>query len=248
MRRSDQDDSEREDLRHSVERVAHEAAERARETLYTFGEELAHGLTHGIGAVLAIAGLAVMVAKAALYGHAIHVVAASIFGAALILMYAASTLFHSIPLPRTKHVFRIIDHCLIYVLIAGTYTPFTLVVLDGTAWGWPLFGFTWGLAAVGIAFKIFFTGRFEALSLVVYLAMGWCGVVAGKPIYAAMQAGGLWLLVAGGVAYSLGTIFYAWERLRYHHAIWHAFVLAGSICHYFCVLFYVIPGPHGAGA
>jgi hemolysin III len=230
-----------EDLQHRVERVAHDAAAFAKETIYSFGEELAHGVTHGIGALLAIAGLAIMVAKAALYGHTIHIVAVSIFGSSLILMYAASTLFHSIPMPRTKHVFRIIDHCLIYVLIAGTYTPFTLITLHGTYWGWPLFAFTWGLAAVGILFKLFFTGRFEVLSLIVYLAMGWCGVVAGKAIYHAMDAGGLWLLVAGGVAYSLGTIFYAWTRLRYSHAIWHGFVLAGSALHFFCVLFYILP-------
>lgn len=160
-------------------------------------------------------------------------------------MYAASTLFHSLPMPRTKHVLRIIDHCCIYVLIAGTYTPFTLITLQDTAWGWPLFGFTWGLATVGIIFKIFYTGRFEALSLAVYLLMGWCGVVAGKSLIELIDNPGLWLLLAGGLAYSLGTIFYTWHRLRYHHAIWHGFVLAGSLFHFFCVLFYVLPGPAG---
>lgn len=217
--------------------------ETVRETIYTFGEELAHGLTHGIGALLSIAGLTILVAKASVWGHALDITAAAIFGSALVLMYTASTLFHSIPLPATKRVLRIIDHSLIYVLIAGTYTPFTLVALHGV-WGWSLFGFTWGLAVIGVGFKIFTTGRFEALSLVVYLLMGWCGLVAAKPIIHAMDAGGLWLLLAGGLSYSFGVIFYAWQRLPYHHAIWHGFVLAGSVFHYFSVLFYVIPGPH----
>ena len=216
--------------------------ERVRETIYTFGEELAHGLTHGIGALLSIAGLTILVAKAAVWGHARDITAAAIFGSALVLMYTASTLFHSIPIPATKRVLRVIDHSLIYVLIAGTYTPFTLVALHGL-WGWSLFGFTWGLALVGIVFKIFTTGRFESLSLVIYLLMGWCGVVAAKPLIHSMEAGGLWWLLAGGLSYSLGVVFYAWQKLRYHHAIWHAFVLAGSVCHYFSVLFYVLPGP-----
>ncbi|MBX6421448.1 MAG: hemolysin III family protein [Nevskia sp.] len=231
--------------RQQVER----AAERARETLYTFGEELAHGLTHGIGAVLAIAGLAGLVAKAAVWGGTREIVVASIFGASLVLMYTASTLFHAIPLPalpNTKRVLRVIDHCLIYVLIAGTYTPFTLLTLHDppyAPWGWSLFGFVWGLAAVGIAFKIFTTGRFEAISLTIYLLMGWCGLVAVQPLLHALAVPGLWLLLAGGLCYSFGVAFYLWERLRYHHAIWHACVLAGSACHYFAVLLYVLPGP-----
>ena len=216
--------------------------ERVRETIYTFGEELAHGLTHGIGALLSIAGLTILVAKAAVWGHARDITAAAIFGSALVLMYTASTLFHSIPIPATKRVLRVIDHSLIYVLIAGTYTPFTLVALHGL-WGWSLFGFTWGLALVGIVFKIFTTGRFESLSLVIYLLMGWCGVVAAKPLIHSMESSGLWWLLAGGLSYSFGVVFYAWQKLRYHHAIWHAFVLAGSVCHYFSVLFYVLPGP-----
>lgn len=214
-------------------------------TIYTFGEELAHGLTHGIGALLAIAGLTILVAKAYVWGNATAVVAAAVFGASLVLMYTASTLFHTIPhpaLPQAKRVFRILDHCFIYVLIAGTYTPFTLVTLAGT-WGWSLFGFVWGLAIVGIGFKVFTTGRFEALSLVVYLLMGWCGLVAVKPLYHALPATGLWWLVAGGLSYSFGVIFYMLERLRYHHAIWHVFVLGGSVCHFFTVLFWVLPGP-----
>jgi len=139
-------------------------------------------------------------------------------------------------------VLRVIDHCLVFVLIAGTYTPFALLALRGP-WGWSLFVFTWGLALIGTIFKIFTTGRFEGLSLLIYLLMGWCGLVAAKPLMHAVAADGLRLVVAGGLCYSFGVIFYAWERLRYHHAIWHGFVLAGSACHYFSVLYYVIPGP-----
>ncbi|MDP3294983.1 MAG: hemolysin III family protein [Nevskia sp.] len=211
--------------------------------MYSFGEELVHSLTHGLGALLAIVGLCVLVARSVLHGGTRELVASSIFGGSLILMYAASTLFHSIPMPRPKHIFRVLDHCLIYVLIAGTYTPYTLIALRDSPWGWPLFLFVWGLAFVGIVFKIFTTGRFEWLSLAVYLLMGWCGVVAGKSMIAAIPDGGLWLLLAGGLSYSFGTIFYASTRLRYHHAIWHLFVLAGSIFHFFSVLFYVLPGP-----
>ena len=209
-------------------------------TVYSVGEEIAHAVTHGVGAFAAVAGLAVLVAKAALYGTAVHIVAVSVFGAALVLMYSASTLFHSIPLPRTKQVLRVIDHCCIYILIAGSYTPFTLVTLHGP-WGWSLFALVWGLAAVGIVFKIFTTGRFEKLSLAIYLGMGWCALVAVKPLMATLPTGGLWLLLAGGLAYSFGVIFYIWERLPYHHAIWHGFVLAGSVLHYFAILLYVLP-------
>ena len=222
-----------------VQRAA-EALREAQDSIYSLGEEIAHGVTHGIGALLAIAGLAVLTARAAVYGDAWQVVSVSIFGASLVLMYTASTLFHSIPLPNTKRVFRVLDHCLIYVLIAGTYTPFTLVTLRGP-WGWSLFGAIWGLTLIGIVFKIFTTGRFEKLSLAVYLVMGWCVLAVVKPLMAALPAGGLWLLLAGGLSYSLGTIFYRWESLRYHHAIWHLFVLAGSVLHYFAVLLYVIP-------
>ena len=221
-----------------------QAVEHGREKLYTLGEEVAHALTHGIGIVLAIAGLTVMVARATLYGNAWHIVGAAIFGATLVLMYTASTLYHSIPaeqLPNTKRVLRIVDHSSIYLLIAGTYTPFTLVTLSGP-WGWSLFATVWTLALVGVVFKIFATGKFEKLSLAIYLGMGWCVIVAIKPLMRTLETGGLVLLIGGGLAYTGGVAFYAWERLRYHHAIWHAFVLAGSVLQYFAVLFYVIPG------
>ena len=175
---------------------------------YSLGEEIAHGLTHGVGIVLAIAGLCVLVTFSALYGSAVHVVASSIFGASMIVLYTASTLYHSLPMPETKRIMRVVDHASIYLLIAGTYTPFTLVTLEG-AWGWSLFGVVWGLAIAGIIFKLFFTGRFDRLSVAIYVAMGWCGLVAIKPMMAALPTLGLWLLVAGGVTYTLGAVVYA---------------------------------------
>ena len=221
------------------------AVEHGRDKLYSIGEEIAHAATHGFGVVLAIVGLTVMVARATLYGNAWHVVGASIFGATLVLMYTASTLYHSIPaaqLPNTKKVLRIIDHSTIYFLIAGSYTPFTLVTLHGP-WGWTLFGITWGLALVGVVFKIFATGRFEKLSLAIYLGMGWCIVLAIKPLFATLGTGGLLLLLLGGLSYTGGVAFYVLDHKKYFHAIWHAFVLGGSVLQYFAVLFYVIPGP-----
>ncbi|MGQ0698060.1 MAG: PAQR family membrane homeostasis protein TrhA [Panacagrimonas sp.] len=216
----------------------------ARDNLYTFGEELAHAVTHGLGAVLSIVGLVVLVVRASLYGDTWHVVACSVFGATLVMMYSASTLYHSIPMPRARHVLRVIDHSLIYFLIAGTYTPFTLVSLHGP-WGWSLFGFTWGLAVIGVGLKIFTTGRYEKISLAVYLMMGWCAIVAVKPLIDSVEPEGLILLAAGGITYSGGVAFYTWQRLRYHHAIWHLFVLGGSVLHWFTVYYYVVPGPPG---
>lgn len=226
----------------SLPQAITDAVEQGRDKLYTLGEEIAHAATHGLGVVLAIVGLTVLVARATLYGDTWHVVVSAIFGATLVLMYAASTLYHSIPLPRAKKVLRIIDHSTIYILIAGTYTPFTLVTLHGP-WGWLLFGITWGLALAGVVFKIYATGRFEKLSLAIYLGMGWCIVIAIKPLWRTLEPGGLVLMALGGLSYTGGVAFYVWERLRYHHAIWHAFVLAGSVLQYFAVLFYVIPGP-----
>jgi hemolysin III len=197
-----------------------------------------------LGAVLSIVGLCVLVARAAMYGDIWHLVSCSVFGATLVMMYTASTLYHSIPLPRAKRVLRIIDHSTIYLLIAGTYTPFTLVTLHGV-WGWSLFAFTWGLALVGVLFKLVATGRYERVSLLVYLLMGWCVLAAIKPLYHALPTGGLVLLAAGGLSYSGGVAFYSWESLRYHHAIWHVFVLAGSILQFFAILLYVVPGATG---
>ncbi len=228
----------------SLPETVSEITAAARDTLYSIGEEIAHAVTHGLGAVLSVAGLTILVAYATLYGEARHVVGSAIFGATLVLMYTASALYHSIPLPRAKQVLRVIDHSSIYLLIAGTYTPFALVTLHGP-WGWSLLVVTWSLALGGVVFKIFLTGRFEKLSLAIYLAMGWCAIIAIKPLLLSLETGGLLLVLAGGLSYTGGVAFYVWERLRYHHAIWHAFVLAGSVLHYFAVLFYVIPGPSG---
>lgn len=214
----------------------------AREKLYSFGEELAHSLIHGAGVLFGIAGLAILVAYAALYGNVWHIVGVSIFGASVVFMYTASTLYHSIPLPKVKEILRIIDHSMIYILIAGTYTPFTLITLHGP-WGWTLFAVIWALAVVGVVFKAYATGRYEKLSLGIYLGMGWCVVVAIKPLLETLDAGGLTLLLLGGLSYTGGVVFYVWESLKYHHAVWHAFVLAGTVFHYFAVLLYVIPGP-----
>jgi hemolysin III len=227
---------------HSTAHAIESTLERGRQKLYSVSEEIAHAITHGLGVVLAIVGLTVLVARATLYGNIWHIVSCSIFGATLVMMYMASTLFHSIPLPRAKHILRVIDHTSIYFLIAGTYTPFTLVTLHG-AWGWWMFGATWALALFGAVFKIFYTGRFEKLSLAVYLGMGWCMCVAIKPLWHALAPGGLILILAGGLSYTGGVAFYVFERMRYHHAIWHVFVLAGSVFHYFAVLLYVVPGP-----
>jgi len=207
---------------------------------YTLGEEIANGITHGIGAGLSIAGLTLLVALAALFGDVWRVVSFAIYGATLILAYLASTLYHSLQHPGAKKVFRVIDHASIYFLIAGTYTPFLLVSVRG-AWGWTLLVLVWGLALVGAGLKIFFIHRFERLSVLAYILMGWLSVVVLKEVLFSMPAGGLILLAAGGAAYTGGVIFYAWQKLPYNHAIWHLFVLAGSICHYLAVFFYLLP-------
>lgn len=212
------------------------------ENIYSVGEEIAHASTHGFGVVLAIIGLVALVARATLYGDSWHIFTAAVFGSTLVMMYAASTLYHSIPLPRARRVLRVIDHSMIYFLIAGSYTPFTLITLKGP-WGWGLFTFVWALALFGVVFKIYATGKYEKLSLALYLAMGWAAIVAIKPLMQSLPNDGLILMLAGGLTYSGGVVFYTWQRLRYHHAIWHLFVLGGSTLHYFAVFYYVLPGP-----
>jgi hemolysin III len=209
---------------------------------YSLGEEIAHSVTHGVGIVLSIAGLAVMVAFAALRGNVWHVVGCSVFGATLVINYTASTVYHAIPgtFVRAKRVLRMLDHSAIYLLIAGTYTPFCLVNLRGP-WGWTLFGVVWGLAVLGIVFKVTLLGRLRVLSVLFYLAMGWLVIIAARPLGRSMALGGLVLLAAGGLAYTAGVAFYVARRIPYHHAVWHFFVLAGSTLHFFAVLFYVVP-------
>lgn len=203
-------------------------------------EEIANAITHGIGLLLSIAGFVVLLVLAALRGTAWHIVACSIYGATLICLYTASTLYHAVISPRVKRALRIFDHSAIYLLIAGTYTPFLLVSLRGP-WGWSLFGVIWGLALVGVLFKFWFVERFAILSTAVYIAMGWLVVIAAKPVITHLRLTAIIWLLAGGLAYTGGVIFFAAKRIPYSHAIWHLFVLAGSICHYFAVLSTVIP-------
>jgi hemolysin III len=205
------------------------------------GEDIANAVTPGIGLLLSLAGLCVLVILAVLRGTALEIVSCSVYGTSLVLCNAASTLYHGFRNPRIKHFFHVLDHCSIYLLIAGTYTPFTLVVLHNL-WGWILFGIIWGLSLLGIFFKIFWINRFKVLSVSVYLLMGWMAIVAIKPLVTMVPVGGVLWIVAGGLAYSVGVVFYAWKKLPYSHAIWHIFVLGGSACHFFAVLFYVLPG------
>ena len=208
--------------------------------VYSIKEEVANSITHGIGLILAIAGLAILIAFASRFGNAWHVVSCTIFATTLIMQYAFSTLYHSIQIPRAKSIMRVLDHSAIFLLIAGTYTPFMLVNLRDT-WGWTLFGVVWTLALLGVLFQVSLLRRWQGISLSLYIGMGWVVVVAIKPMLDAVAPGGLILLLLGGLAYTSGVGFYLWKSLRYHHAIWHGFVLAGSILHFFAVLFYVIP-------
>lgn len=203
------------------------------------GEELANALSHGVGAALALAGTPVLIVSAAQRGGPADVVGAAVFGATMALLYLASTLYHAVPGDVWKGRLRRLDHGAIFLLIAGTYTPFTLGVLGG-AWGWSLFGVVWGLAAAGIALKLAAGIRWPRVSTAIYIAMGWLVVLAIRPLWEALPAPGLALLVAGGVAYTGGVAFYAAPRLPYAHFVWHLFVLAGTGLHFFAVLFYAV--------
>jgi len=207
---------------------------------YTVGEEIANSLTHGVGMALSLTGLAVLINYASRLGNSWHVFSCTIFASTLVMQYTFSTLYHSIPFERTKHVMRLLDHSSIFLLIAGTYTPFMLVNLRGP-WGWSLFGVIWALALLGVLFQVSLLRHRRGISLNLYIFMGWVVVIAVKPMLGAVAPGGLLLLLLGGLAYTIGVIFYVWRGLRYHHAIWHGFVLAGSLLHFFAVLFYVIP-------
>jgi hemolysin III len=209
------------------------------ESRYTQGEELANSVIHGLGIVLSIVGLAVLVGVASAHGSQRDIVAGSIFGATLILVYTTSTLYHGIPIPRARQLLRTLDHIAIFLLIAGTYTPFTLAAIGGPV-GWTLFAAIWGLAVLGIVFELTFLRRYTWMAVTLYLLMGWCGMVAIKPLAASMERGGLVLLLLGGAMYTLGVLFYVWRTLPYSHAIWHVFVLAGSVLHYFSILFYIV--------
>ncbi|GAU08905.1 PAQR family membrane homeostasis protein TrhA [Desulfoplanes formicivorans] len=207
---------------------------------YSLTEEIANSVIHGLGVLFSIAGLGVLTAFATAFGNGWHIVSVSIFGGTMIIMYTASTLYHGIPLPRVKMVLRVLDHSSIFLLIAGTYTPFTLVSLHGV-WGWTLFVSIWCLAVAGIAIELSPFRKWRTLQIGLYLGMGWAVVVAAKPLLASVPPGGIKLLVAGGLCYTLGVIFYVWRSLKFNHAIWHLFVLAGTVFHFFAILLYVIP-------
>jgi hemolysin III len=202
-------------------------------------EETLNAWTHGLGTLLSLGGLVALLILSGRHGDAWHIVSAGIYGATLMLLFASSTLYHSMRNPRPKHVFRIMDHVSIFLLIAGTYTPIALVSLRGT-WGWSLFGVIWGLALYGIVFQVFFVNRFRVLRTLIYLLMGWLVVIALKPLLATVPMPGLIWLLLGGLSYTVGVLFYLWKKLPFHHAVWHLFVLVGSGCHYFAVLFYVL--------
>lgn len=212
---------------------------------YHPAEELANRLTHGIGAVLSVAGLVLMVVYSALYGDAWIVTSTAIYGASLVILYTASTLYHTFKSDRMRRFFQKLDHSAIYVLIAGTYTPFTLGPLRG-GWGWTLFGIVWGFAVVGVVLKLFFAGKADVLSTIAYLVMGWIVVIAIKPLVATLPREALWWLIGGGLSYSLGTIFYLWEKLPFNHAVWHLWVLGGSVCHWIAIFGYLVPSAKAA--
>ena len=203
---------------------------------YSFGEEVVNGLTHGVGTVLSFLALIFLVVLSVIYGGIWHIVTFSVFGVTLVLLYLSSTLYHSLPDGIGKRVFKVIDHSAIYLLIAGTYTPFMLVNLRGV-WGWSIFGVVWAFAILGIVLKVVYVGRFQKVSVAVYVGMGWICLVAFKQILICVPLVSVVLLVMGGLAYTLGVIFYAWRKMPYSHGVWHLFVLGGSTFHFFSVLF-----------
>lgn len=205
----------------------------------SLGEEIANSITHGIGAALGTAALTILVVFAALKGDAWRVVSFSIYGASLVILYTSSTLFHAFTHKKTKRYFRMMDLSAIFLLIAGTYTPITLLPLRGTGWGWTMFGLIWGMAFMGILFKTFFYGKYEKLSIIFYVLMGWLVVIAIKPMLANLPTGLLIWIAIGGLSYTIGIIFLAWTKFPYSHTVWHLFVLGGSISHFFGILIYL---------
>ena len=203
----------------------------------SLGEEIANSLSHGLGFLATLAAFPVLVVAAQQRGDTAAIVGASVFATTMVLLYLASTLFHALPRCRAKRVFQILDHSAIYLLIAGTYTPFTLGVLRGS-WGWTLFGIVWGLAVVGTVLKALGGVRYTTLSTWMYLAMGWVVVIAAETVWTLVPGWGLFWLLAGGIAYTAGAVFFMAERIRYFHFVWHLFVVAGTACHFIAVLRY----------
>ena len=202
-------------------------------------EEVTNAISHGLGAMLAVAGLVILIIYANMFGTTKHIVTFSIFGASMILLYLASTLYHSFPKGKVKDILKICDHSAIFLLIAGSYTPLTLIVLKGRL-GWTLFGIVWGIAIAGIIFKMFCFNKFKSFSTLLYILMGWLVIFAIKPLFLSLSTASIVFLVAGGLLYTLGTIFYKWKSLKYSHTIWHMFVLGGSVCHFF-TMFFILP-------
>lgn len=209
-------------------------------TFYTPKEEKLNVISHFVGLLLSIAALILLVVYAVKNGQAKHMVSTAIYGASLILLYAASTAYHYVQTPKWRKKLNILDHASIYVLIAGTYTPFTLLVLKGWV-GWTIFGVSWGLAILGVILKLFFTGQFEKASTIAYVLMGWLIVFAIKPLFQNLSSEGLWWLFLGGVSYTIGAVIYSMAKVKFNHAIFHIFVLLGSFCHFIAVFFYVLP-------
>mgnify|MGYP001815848173 CR=1 FL=1 len=209
-------------------------------TFYDSKEETLNVITHGIGFLLSIAALVLLVVYASRDGNVWHLTSFAIFGASLILLYAASTLYHYTQNPDLRIKLNILDHAAIYVLIAGTYTPFTLVILKGWV-GWTIFGLSWGLAIIGIIFKVFYFGKYDKISTIAYVLMGWVIILAIKPLIDNFPLPGLLWLFSGGLAYSIGALFYSIKRIRFNHAIFHVCVLMGSFCHFMAIFFYVLP-------
>jgi hemolysin III len=206
----------------------------------SFKEELLNSLTHGLGFLLSVAGLLTLVLLAYENGDAWHITSLAVYGASLTILYGASTLYHSVKPGKAKHYLRIFDHAAIFVLIAGSYTPFALITLREHG-GIPLFFILWGITLVGVVFKVFFVGRFNLLSTILYLLMGWMAVFVYEPLINNLPFHGLLLLVGGGLSYSLGVIFFLWDRLPFNHGIWHLFVMGGSIMHFLAIYYSCLP-------
>lgn len=207
---------------------------------FTVEEERANYITHGIGALISVAALVILIVFASRYGNAWHIVSFTLFGATMLLLYTSSTLVHSFPEGKAKDLFEILDHSAIYFFIAGTYTPFLFIVIEGPL-GWTLFGIVWGLAIAGTFFKAFFVKKFLFISTFLYVVMGWLIVLAWNPLTQNLHPNGMMLLIVGGLLYTIGAIFYVWRAFKFHHAVWHLFVVGGTLAHFFCVLIYVLP-------
>lgn len=223
-----------------IDKLGRSSKQMANTHTFSKGEEIANAISHGIGALLSIAALVLLIVFASIHGSAWHVVSFTIYGSTMLLLYLSSTLFHSLPKGKAKYVFEIFDHSSIYFFIAGTYTPFLLIIVKD-ALGWTLFGIVWAMAIGGTIFKVFYVRKFLFTSTILYVVMGWLIVFAWSSLTAALDPKGVILLISGGVLYTVGSIFYVWQGFKYNHLVWHIFVIAGSTLHFFCVLFYVLP-------